>query len=127
MQDDPAPVEIVAAVAALLRDDLLPQLTRAKAFETGVAANALNLVRRQLLMPAGENAHKVAALLSLLGETGDAASLNRALAAAIADGAIDASGHQLETALWLMTEAKLAVDQPGYSGLAHARSLRVSR
>lgn len=126
MQDDPTPVEIIAAVAAFLRDDLLPQLTGANAFKSRIAANALDLVRRQLLVPADEDAHEVAALSSLLGRTGDAASLNDALAAGIADGSVDASGDQLKTVLWSITEAKLAVDQPNYGGLARARLLRGS-
>jgi hypothetical protein len=46
--DEPTVDELLAAVATLLRDTLPPQLNAADAFQARVAANALDLVRREL-------------------------------------------------------------------------------
>ena len=48
MQDEPTPPEILAAVAAFLRDTVAPATTGMTAFQARVAANAVDLVARQL-------------------------------------------------------------------------------
>ena len=78
MYDTPTPDELLAAVARYLRDDAGPALGRsgaqpdnsALAYQARVAANMLDMVRRQgLLAPLAEAAER-ARLLTLLGEAG---------------------------------------------------------
>jgi Domain of unknown function (DUF6285) len=116
MQDEPQPAEILAAVASFLRDVVMPQATSHTAFQARVAANALDLVARQIaLAPASEEAEHQR-LKALLGRDGTLADLNRALADGIVVGVFDTSEPGLSTHLLETTLAKLAVDQPSYSG-----------
>jgi hypothetical protein len=120
MHDAPTPVELVSAVARLLRDGLLPALDGTLAFQARVAANALDLVIRQLEeSPAIADAeHR--RLERLLGRSGEVPELTGALATAIEQGA-DLPG--LETHLLAATLAKLAVDQPRYAGIRRAAAV----
>lgn len=115
MQDRPDPVDLVRTVAATLRDKLMPQLSGSAAFEARVAANALDLVARQLELAAGTDAAEHHRLVVLLGRDGTLADLNRELCARIADGRIAANDPALKEHLWATTLAKLAVDQPSYA------------
>ena len=114
MQDEPRPEEILTAVAAFLRDTVAPGATPLVAFQARVAANAVELVARQItLAPAAETA-EMAGLQALLRRDGSLDELNTVLAERIAVGDLaagDAAQH-----LWATTLAKLAVDQPKYSG-----------
>ena len=114
MQDEPAPPEILAAVAAFLRDAVIPQATPLVAYQARVAANAVDLVVRQLTLAPTADSAEHARLRALLGRDGSVADLNAALATGLAEGTIaaaDAAQHLRTTTL-----AKLAVDQPNYSG-----------
>ena len=151
MYDTPTPDELLAAVARYLRDDAGPALGRsgaqpdnsALAYQARVAANMLDMVRRQgLLAPLAEAAER-ARLLTLLGEAGainpiklpsttgttgttrqpgqpdpaadDLASLNQRLTDEIAGGRLSLATPGLAKHLWRTTLDKLAVDQPGYA------------
>lgn len=116
MQDEPAPAEILAAVAAFLRGTVVEQTESHTAFQARVAANALDLVARQLGLASASDATELARLTTLLGQDGTLADLNRALAHGIADGTLDAAAPPLVEHLWATALAKLAVDQPNYSG-----------
>lgn len=124
MQDEPTPAEILQSVAALLRDDILPQLSGSSAFQLRVAANAVDLVRREISTPAQRAADETEALRALLGRDGDAVELNVELARQIANRTIDLDTVGLQAFLWSAAEAKLAVDQPNYAGLRRAEALR---
>ena len=148
MYDTPTPDELLAAVARYLRDDAGPALGRsgaqpdnsALAYQARVAANMLDMVRRQgLLAPLAEAAER-ARLLTLLGEAGainpiklpsttgmtrqpgppdraadDLATLNQRLTDEIAGGRLSLATPGLAKHLWRTTLDKLAVDQPGYA------------
>ena len=122
MQDEPTPPEILAAVAAFLRDSVIPQATPLVAFQSRVAANAVDLVARQLALAPGDEAEEAARLRELLGRDGDLGELNVAFAAAIAAGEIDPMAGIAAQHLWKTTLAKVAVDQPRYSGYRAARA-----
>ncbi|WP_206363514.1 DUF6285 domain-containing protein [Sphingomonas crocodyli] len=117
MHDAPTPTELIAAVARLLRDEIVPALDGVLSFQARVAANALDLVARQI----GEDGEIAVAehgrLEQLMGRQGSVAELSRALADAIAEGR-DPPG--LEQHLLATTLAKLAVDQPRYAGISRA-------
>lgn len=114
MQDEPTPSEILTAIAAFLRNAVIPQATPLVAFQTRVAANAVDLVARQITLAPASNAAEAEGLGKLLGLNGTLSDLNATLAAGIADGTLN--GPDLTNHLWTTTLAKLAVDQPKYSG-----------
>ncbi len=114
MQDEPRPEEILTAVAAFLRGAVVEGATPLVAFQARVAANAVDLVARQIVLAPDADAAELNGLRDLLQRDGNLAALNAALAAGLASGdiaAADAAQH-----LWVTTLAKLAVDQPKYSG-----------
>lgn len=121
MQDAPHPHQLLAAVVRYLRDEALPALTRhgegALAYQARVAANMLDIARRELQNAPSDDATELARLQALVGTPGEAAdlaTLNRRLADAIADGRVGTDTPGLADHLWATTLAKLAVDQPGY-------------
>jgi Domain of unknown function (DUF6285) len=88
MQDAPDPDELLAAVAGYLREQALPQLQGQAAFHARVAANALDIVRRQLALAPGAEAAEAERLRALLGTEGSLEQLNRLLCQRIASGAM---------------------------------------
>jgi hypothetical protein len=115
MQDRPDPLDLVRTVAFTLRERLMPKLSGSAAFEARVAANALDVVARQLDLAAGSDAAEMANLEALLGEHGSLRDLNAELCTRIADGTIAADDPALLAHLWVTTLDKLAVDQPTYA------------
>lgn len=140
MYDQPTPEELLAAVARYLRDDAGPALGAsalqangaALGYQARVAANMLDMVRRQgLLAPAAEAAEcqRLRALLGepgatrapgIAGTAGELASLNQRLTDDIAHGRLRLDTPGLAEHLWRTTLDKLAVDQPGYAGYLQA-------
>lgn len=115
MQDRPDPIDLVRTVAQTLREKLMPQLSGSSAFEARVAANALDLVARQLERVGTSDAAEMQRLESLLDRTGTLDELNRELCTRIADGRLAADDPNLKQHLWATTLDKLAVDQPTYA------------
>lgn len=123
MHNTPTPDELLAVVARYLTEVAMPLLPPAAAFHARVAANAVNVVRRQIAMGPAQDAAELARLRALLaplaGDAGDAgddlATANRALAQAIAQGRLDRGSPELIAHLWQTTLDRLAVDQPGYA------------
>ena len=144
MYDTPTPEELLAAVARYLRDDAGPALGRsgaqsdnsALAYQARVAANMLDMVRRQGLLGPAAEAGERSRLQALLGETGgdgeradpaapadlsegaglaDLACLNQRLSDRLAGGTLGLATPGLADHLWRTTLDKLAVDQPGYA------------
>jgi len=115
MQDRPDPIALIRTVADTLRDKLMPQLAGSAAFEARVAANALDLVVRQLERAEVGEAAELRRLEALLGVGGSLVDLNRVLCERIAAGAIAADDVALRDHLWATTLDKLAVDQPTYA------------
>jgi hypothetical protein len=115
MQDEPTPSEMLAAVAALLRETVMPQLSGHTAFLVRVAANALDLVRRQVDLEPAADAAELARLQQLLARDGDLLELNQALCSAIEAGEMGLQTPGLADHLWATTLEKLAIDQPTYA------------
>ena len=129
MYDTPTPEELLAAVARFLRDEAGPALGRsgaqpdhsALAYQARVAANMLDMVRRQGLLGPAAEAGERSRLQALLGETGgeaglaDLACLNQRLSDRLAEGTLGLATPGLADHLWRTTLDKLAVDQPGYA------------
>jgi hypothetical protein len=120
MHNTPTPDELLEVVARYLTEVAMPLLPPAAAFHARVAANAVNVVRRQVaLAPAQEAAERarLAALLgtALAGTDAGLAQANQALSQAIAEGRVALDDPALLAHLWQTTLDRLAVDQPGYA------------
>lgn len=115
MQDQPTAVELLEIVAQFIRNEVVPQLSAHSAFNARVAANAIDIVRRELMLSPHANALEIERLEALLGETGDLETLNRRLCARISAGEIGLSTPGLADHLWQTTLDKLAIDQPNYA------------
>lgn len=116
MLDRPDPDELLAAVAAFLREQAMPQLQGQAAFHARVAANVVDIVRRQWRLAPVAEAAEHERLRALLGGDGTLAELNGRLCAHIADGTIGLQTPGLLDHLRRVTLDKLAVDQPTYAG-----------
>ncbi len=123
MQDEPLPTEILTAVAKLMRETVMPELNGHTAFLVRVAANAIDLVRRQIELQPEQDREELARLSALLGKSGTLAELNQALCDAIENRSVTLATPGLADHLWATTMAKLAVDQPNYAAYQHARSV----
>jgi hypothetical protein len=115
MQDQPTPSEVIGAVAVFLKTVVAAQTTGATSFQARVAANALEMMRRQLDLAPAEDAAELARLKVLLGTEGSLVELNVELARRIEAGELDLTTPDLSDHLWATTMAKLAVDQPTYA------------
>jgi len=124
MQDLPTPSEIIGAVSAFLKEVVAKETQGAVSFQARVAANALEIVRRQLDLAPAEEAAELERLKALLGHDGPLADLNAELALAIREGRLDLATPGLKEHLWSTTLAKVAVDQPSYSGYRAALAER---
>jgi hypothetical protein len=80
-----------------------------------VAANALDIVGRQLDLAPAANAFETQRLEKLLSATGSLDELNQALCRRIAAGELTLETPGLADHLWLTTLDKLAIDQPQYA------------
>ena len=115
MQDPPTVAELLEATAAFLREVAVPQLSGHASFHARVAANALDIVKRELeLRPAAERAEH-ARLRELLHTDGSLEELNSLLSSRIAAGEINLQTPGLAAHLWATTLAKVAIDQPTYA------------
>ena len=115
MQDTPDHTEILTAVAALLRNEIMPLLSGHPNYQVRVAANALDLVNRQIkLQPPAETA-ELASLKALLGADGTLEELNQLLCERIERHELSLETPGVTEHLWATTLAKLSVDQPTYA------------
>ena len=113
-QDRPDTAELVAAVREFLERDVMPATDGRVQFHTRVAVNVLNVVERELeLGPELESAERARAA-ALLGHDGDAAALERELAAAIRSGALDDRIDEVRSHVRATVHEKLLIANPGY-------------
>jgi len=124
VQDHPTPPEILAAVIAFLRSEVTADITPHAVFQAKVAANALEIAKRDLELGSAADAAELERLDRLLGHSGTLLDLTRELAQKIAEGGVTLKTPGLADHLWASTLAKLAVDQPTYSGYRAALAER---
>jgi hypothetical protein len=117
-------IELVGAVRDFLEHQALPKLEGHTAFHARVAVNALAIVERQLRLAPEAEAAERERLRALLGRDGGLEELNRELCARIRAGEIGIQTPGLAEHLRATTLAKLAVDQPKYSGYLRALAAR---
>lgn len=116
MMDQPSALELVTAVREFIEKHAMPELQGRTAFHARVAANALAIVARELEQAAPENDAERRRLQALLQHDGTLDSLNRELCHQIRSGRIAWDDPALASHLTTTTLAKVAVDQPNYSG-----------
>lgn len=120
MQDQPTAIELVDIVAEFIRVHAMPQLQGHAAFHARVAANALDIVKRELQIAPKASSEEYERLKKLLGRDGTLDALNRDLCARIEAGELTLATPGLADHLWAITMTKLAIDQPNYSGYVRA-------
>jgi len=124
MQDAPTTKELIEAVRAFIEEKAMPELKGHTAFHARVAANALAIVERELELGPKARSEERARLAQLLGHDGPLDELNGELAALIRKGEMGLETEGLRDHLWSTTLAKVAIDQPKYSGLQTALKRR---
>lgn len=120
MYDQPAIRELVAIVREFLERQAMPALEGRVAFHARVAANALGIVERELEQGAAADEAERERLRGLLGTDGPLDALNRELCRRLRSGDLTPETQGLVDHLRATTLAKLAVDQPRYSGYRRA-------
>lgn len=115
MQDTPDHTEILTAVAALLRNEIMPLLSGHPNYQVRVAANALDLVNRQIKLQPPADVAEHARLKAILGEDGTLEELNQLLCDRIERHELTLETPGVTEHLWATTMAKLSVDQPTYA------------
>jgi hypothetical protein len=124
MQDPPTPGEILKTVAEFLRSAFTQEAQAHIAYQVRVAANALDLVARELAIAPRENTLEAERLRAILGSDGSLEELNTAFAEALDRGTLSISSPEVREHLWATTLAKLSIDQPAYSAYRAALSDR---
>jgi hypothetical protein len=117
MMDQPSMLELVDAVREFLEKRAMPELKGHTAFHARVAANALGIVSRELSLGPKSLNDERERLSGLLGIEGSLEELNRELCRRIRDGKLGPDTPALREHLTVSTQAKVAIDQPSYSGL----------
>lgn len=127
MREQPEIDDLLQGVAEFLRQDAMPNLTGRPAFHARVAANAIDLVRRELALGPAADARETARLEALLGHGGELAALNAEFCDRIRADEIGPETPGFAEHLWASTLDKLAVDQPNYGSYRrHAGSSAAS-
>ncbi|MDP1600654.1 DUF6285 domain-containing protein [Phenylobacterium sp.] len=114
MIDHPRAEELLDAVAGWI-DCVRSELNPRDAFLARVAANALSVVRRELLQGGAAEAAATQRLSELLGRDGSLPELNADLCARLREGAMDRDTPGLLAALKANIVEQIAIDQPNYA------------
>ena len=111
----PPASELLASVSRFLRDELLPTLSGAPAFNLRVSINAIDLVRREIGQQAGADQRERLRLARLLGSEADLDTMRKELCERIARGELTLAELALGEHLRATAIDRLAIDQPTYS------------
>ena len=111
----PRASELLASVSRFLRDELLPTLSGARAFNLRVSINAIDLVRREIEQQGGADERERLRLAGLLGSDADLETMRKALCEKIARGDLTLAEPALGEHLRATAIDRLAIDQPTYS------------
>lgn len=114
MLDQPNGAAILDSVSRLLRESLMPALPDALVFQARVAANAIDLVAREIRQAPAAEQQALARLAALLAGPGDLGELETQLASRIRSGEMDLQTPGLFEHLLATAMAKMAIDQPAY-------------
>ena len=115
MLDQPHGADILAAVSRLLRDTLMPRLPPDAVFQARVAANALDLVAREIKFGEIVEREALQRLQTLLNREGSLHELENELSMRIRNGELNLQSPGVAEHLWQTTLAKMKIDQPNYA------------
>jgi hypothetical protein len=124
MLDQPHGADILAAVSRLLRETLMPQLSANAAFQARVAANAIDLVAREITFGETVQREALQRLQALLNRDGSLEELETELSGRIRRGELDLQSPGLADHLWQTTLDKMKIDQPAYASYRRALETR---
>ena len=127
MLDQPNAADILTAVSKLLRETLMPQLPGNAAFQARVAANAVDLVAREINYGETVEREALTRLRTLLSRDGSLEELETDLSGRIRRGELDLQSNGLADHLWLTTLDKMKIDQPSYASYRRALELRAGQ
>ena len=111
--DRPTSAELVEAVAIFLEEKIKHSLPNHLAFNTQIAINILNIVKRELEQEDKLSEDSKEILMNLMG--GSKKANIKQLAESISTGEIELENKELQEALIEITKKKLSVDNPRYS------------
>ena len=117
MLDVPRGEDILTAVARWLRESALPALPGNLTFQARVAANAIDLVAREMREGPAARERARARMAALLGHDGDEPALHAELAERIREGTLSIEAPGLLEHLLASAIDKVAIDQPTYASL----------
>lgn len=124
MHDRPSPTELLADIADLLDDEVLPLLDGGVQHHVRVAANLCRIIERELRIGPSQSLEEERLLRGLLPDavpTDDIANLHQRLIQAIRSGSVDE--ERCRRALLTITRSKLAVVKPGYDDFDFAEEV----
>lgn len=122
--DMPTTEELLASVSGFLRDDVRDATEGRTNFLALVAANSIDIVRRELTLAPAHRAAETARLRALLDRPeASLPDLRWALTNGLRDASIALDHPGLADHLRATVVNQLAIDQPRYSGLANALAL----
>jgi Domain of unknown function (DUF6285) len=127
MLDQPHGVDILDAVSRLLRDTLMPRLPPDTVFQARVAANALDLVAREIRFGETVEREALQRLQALLHREGSLQELESELSLRIRNGELDMQSPGLAEHLWQTTIDKMKIDQPNYASYRREREARAGQ
>jgi hypothetical protein len=114
-QDRPTAAELLAAIAAFLREEATPALDKADprlGFQMRVAANSLAILEREARLGPAADARERERLVNLLGRDGTLAELNAELARQLRAGQRDERDAPLMAHLEATIADKIAIANP---------------
>ena len=120
-QNRPTAAELIDGVKRFLTEKVRPHLSGHTAFDLMVALKSLDIVQRELELGPGFAEAERARLVEILGYEGTVEVLNAELARRLRSGEVRLDDPKIAQHLRETTKAKLAIDQPKYSGYQQAR------
>jgi hypothetical protein len=114
-QDRPTASELLAAIADLLREEVMPVLDKAEprlGFQMRVVTNSLAILEREARLGPAADAREHERLVMLLGRDGSLDDLNRELARKLRSGERDERDAALMAHLEATIADKIAIANP---------------
>ena len=127
MLDQPRGADILAAVSRLLRETLMPRLPGEVAFQARVAANAIDLVAREITFGETVEGDALRRLRVLVNRDGTLKELETELSARIRRGELDLQSPGVAEHLWQTTLDKMKIDQPAYASYRRTLETRAGQ
>ena len=121
--DSPRTDELLTEVSNFLREDVMSSAQGRTRFLARVAANAVDLAKREAESLSEYRVWELASLQSLFGSTEDGLEFLRwRLVKKLRDDTVDLDDHKLRAHLRQAVANQIATDHPSYSGYQQAIS-----